>query len=339
SGSLVARQFDTGKLRFIGEPEPVGESILQLGPNHLFDFGSAANIVTYQTVDPNLPFAWFDRSGKKISTIGEPGRYQRIEISPDGSHAAFEKLNLDGRNENIWSIDLVRGIAARLTTGPSSDYGPVWSRDGRTLWFSSTRDGMDHIYEVPVSRVADVREIKALKEATLDVWSSSPDGHLVYEAQQRDGKPDLWTLSPGSKRDAAPFRATSAGETEAQFSPDGKWVAFSSDDTGRQEVYVRSFADPSTEVQVSTDGGFRPRWRRDGRELFFWNKSATLTAVPVSTDSQFHAGAPVPLFSLPVWVDYDVAADGQRFLILTTAENAEPAGVAVVNWMEGLRKP
>jgi eukaryotic-like serine/threonine-protein kinase len=339
SGSLVAHPFDPSRLRFSGNPTPVATDLAENASNHHFDFGASENgVLLYQTADPNLRFRWFDRSGKALGDVGDPGRYGLLDLSPDGTTAVFEMLDNDRRHSNIGKLDLLHGSTSRITTTASSDYNPVWMPDGRRVVFGSARSGgVPDLYDTSVSIVGEDRLL--FKNADgAQPWSVSPDGRtaLVMSVSAAT-KGDLWLLPLGNKPSAAPFRRSAFDEEEAQFSPDGKWVAFSSDDTGRQEVYVRSLSDTSEQIQVSSGGGRRPRWRNDGRELFFASLQK-LMAVSIQTSPSFRAGEPAVLFSLEGWNDYAVAKDGQRFLIEAPASEAsKPSSVAVLNWTSAIK--
>jgi Tol biopolymer transport system component len=342
SGSLVAQRIDLEHAKVAGDPEPVGESILAIGENHRFDFSvSASGLLLYQSADPTGQFFWLDRTGHRLQSIGAPGRYGIFQIAPDGSRAVFEKLDADGRNENVWTLDLARGIASRVTSGKAADFNPVWMPDGRSIVFSSLRSGVNgDIYSTSASGGGEDRKVLSGGGAGASAEAISPDGKtLVYGTRGPDTRDDIWAVPLGGGK-PTPVRATRFVEGSAQFSGDGKWLAFAADDTGRAEVYVRSAADPSVQIQVSTSGGERPRWRRDGKEIYFLSGPAMMAAA-LSAGPDLHADPPHPLFEMPgMFSDYDVSADGQRFLMtVPPRENAEPMVVAVLDWTEGLRKP
>ncbi|HET9793955.1 MAG TPA: protein kinase, partial [Thermoanaerobaculia bacterium] len=342
SGSLVTQRIDLAGAKIAGDPEPVGENVLQIGDNHRFDFSvSASGLLLYQSADPTSQFFWLDRSGRRLQSVGAPGRYGAFGISPDGTRAAYEKLDADGRNENVWTLDLARGIASRVTSGTAADFSPVWMPDGRTIVFSSLRSGVNgDIYSTSSSGGVEDRKIFPGGAAGASASTVSPDGKiLVYGTRAAGTRDDLWALPLGGGK-PTPLRTTRFAETAAQFSRDGKWLAFVADDTGRDEVYVRSAADPSVQIQVSTNGGERPRWRRDGKEIYFLSGPSVMAAA-LSGGPDLRADPPRPLFTLSgTFGDYDVSPDGQRFLVTVPPhESVEPVAVAVLDWTEGLRKP
>jgi len=343
SGSLVSQRLDIARARLAGDPEPVGENILAIGDNHRFDFGvSASGILAYQTADPNLQFDWLDRTGRPLGAVGEPGRYGRFEIAPGGDRVAFERLDSDNRNENLWILDLSRGIASRLTSGKSADFGPLWAPDSRTIYFASLRSGSNgDLYATSASGGGDERKILASGSGAT-AWSVSSDARsLVYETQTPTTRADLWQLPlAGGSGGGRPVRVTRFAETMAQFSPDGKWLAFVADDAGRREVYLRSFADAETQIRVSTSGGERPRWRRDGREIFFMSADSLMSA-GITLEPALRSDPPRALFTFATPPsDYDVSADGQRILVTAAPrDSAGPSAVVVLDGMEGSRKP
>ena len=342
SGSLVSQRVDLEHARLAGDPEPDGDNILAIGDNHRFDFGvSRSGLLVYQTADPNLQFVWLDRAGHPQGAVGEPGRYGRFDIAPDGTRAAFERLDSDNRNENLWILDLSRGIVSRLTSGQSADFGPLWTPDGRTIFFASLRGGTNgDLYATPASGGGDDRKILGSGPGATP-WSISLDGKtLLYETQGPTTRSDLWQLPVAGGAAARPVRATRFAETMGQFSPDGKWLAFVSDDAGRREVYLRSLADAGTQIRVSTSGGERPRWRRDGREIFFLSGD-TLMSAAITLEPPPRSDPPRALFRFATPAsDYDVSADGQRILVTAAPrDSAGPTAVAVLDGMEGSKKP
>jgi Tol biopolymer transport system component len=292
----------------------------------------------YSRADPRLQFVWFDRSGKRLATAGDPGRYRAFELSPDDGRVAFEKLDNDGRNGNLSTLDLSRGFTTRLTTNAGSDWSPIWTPDGKSIIFGSSRQGFGDFYETPSAGGGGDRMILKSPAGNY-AYSVSPDGkNLIYSVYGNGTKEDLWLLPLGGTEKPRPFRTTPFAEGWAQFSPDGRWVAFAADDSGRSEVYVRSVTDPSNQSRISSGGGVRPRWRRDGKELFFFS-GAGLMAANVSPGSAFQAGEPRLLFKLRIWGDYAASKDGQRFLISTSpSETAEMTTVAVLNWTNAIHE-
>ncbi len=195
SGSLVAQRFDPGKLRLSGDPVPIGDNPVEIAPNHRFDFGVSANgLLVYLSADPRRQFVWFDRSGKRLGTAGEAGRYGIFELSPDDGRVAFEKLDNDGRNGNLWALDLSRGFTTRLTTDSGSDWSPLWTPDGKSIIFGSGRTGVGNFYETSSAGGGEDRMILKCAAGNYS-YSVSPDGrNLIYSVFGEGTKEDLWLL-------------------------------------------------------------------------------------------------------------------------------------------------
>ena len=235
---------------------------------------------------------------------------------------------------DIWIQDLARDTRTLFVSGPADDVGAAWSPDGRRFaYFSCCEDSSTlHIKETGNTSKA---ELPLKGQDFVAVYDWSQDGKFVlYESNG-----DLWVL-PFSD-DAKPYALmeTQTSEGNAQFSPDGKWVVFVSEETGRPEVYVTRFDKPGEKWRISSEGGTSPRWRRDGNELFYWTTDRKVMAVAIKPGETFAAGSPTQLFKAdPLSVDYDVAADGQRFLFIASAPGTQSLPFAVVlNWMSDLK--
>jgi Tol biopolymer transport system component len=291
---------------------------------------------------------WRDRDGRKSVALEVPNRWiLMLSLSPDGRSAAVASWGDDYRSA-IWLHDLARGTKMRLTSEPSANGNPIWHPSENIVTFVSYRRGNGDIFARPADGSGTERPLVAtpLDEHPFD-WS--PDGRcLVYRVVDPKGGSDLWYLKKkddGSGYESAPFLQTPFGETEAAFSPDGGFLAYVSGESGRGEVYVQRFPEGGGRRQVSVNGGIQPRWRKDGRELFY-SEGETLMAVPVTIGSTFSAGVPRPLFkALGLLREpgeqgqrYDVSADGRRFLLAEPVdEAAEPVIRVVRNWFTEFR--
>ena len=278
-----------------------------------------------------------DRAGKRLSTVGSPIRYGRFELSPDEKQVAYEKIDADARNGNLWLLDLARGSTSRLTSVPASDYSPLWSSDGKKILFASARSGFADFYEIaPGGGPAERLVYHGPGEKTPVSWS--PDGKLLlFVVPSPATREDIWMLPLSGDGKPVPLVQSRFSDLEGKISPDGKWFAYTSDESGRPEVYVQSLADASKRSQVSTAGGLRPRWRSDGHEIFFLAGSV-LQAVEIKAGAFFEAGKPKDLFKLPFWTDYAVTRDGQRILAATSVEeNPFLPATVVLNWTAGLK--
>jgi hypothetical protein len=340
AGTLVAQRLDVKAQKLVGEPALLGERIASIDFLHGFEFSvSQTGVLLYRTANPESQLAWFDRSGKRQGDVGEPARYGRFELSPDERRIVFERIDADGRHGNLWLQDLTRGSTSRLTATAGSDYSPVWSPDGSKVAFGSARPGLSDLFEIAAGGGTAERQIlhDAQDKNPLD-WSR--DGRVVlFLSISPTTREDIWILPRSAEGKAVPLVASRFSELDAQVSPDGKWFAYSSDESGRTEIYVQSFADASKRSQVSSSGGARPRWRGDGKEILFLAGN-TLQSVSINAGANLESGKPKDLFRLPLWEDYAITRDGQRILVATSVEeNPVFPPTVVLNWTADLKKP
>jgi Tol biopolymer transport system component/predicted Ser/Thr protein kinase len=353
--TLMAQRFDAGKAEPVGDPAPVAEGVFFNADYSNADFSVAENgTLAYQAGDGGAGYhlIWFDRSGRRTDTIGEPGRYRNCMLSPDGRFLAVDlTADVSANNSDVSVYDLNRDVKTRLTFAPGGDDYPVWSPDGSHIYFSSSRGGSKRDLYCKPSSGAGEEQLLLTSDRDKYPTDCAPDGrHLVFLAPQTRGTgDDLWVLplaEGGAKAasDPIPFQQTAFSEDDARFSPDGRWLAYYSDETGRGEVYVRPLAGAGGKWQISTEAGDYPCWRHDGRELFYLSEKNMLMVVNVNgTGSSFEAGRPRPLFQLmnPIPAStispYDVTADGQRFVIITGDAGQTSTINVVLNWNAELR--
>jgi Tol biopolymer transport system component len=345
NGILMAQAFDAQALTASGEPIRIAGNLVG-GP---VSYSASANgVLAYRSGATRVPSSllWFDRTGVRLGQIGEPDYYGNTMLSPDGRMAAVLRTEASGLNKG-WTIDLTRGVFSPLNPGPSSDQPRAISPDGRVaLTITSGASG-----DIYIRRAGSVEPAALLLKSNLikhpNDWSS--DGkYLIYDEHTATARQDLFVVPMEGAHTPIPFLTTPADETSAAFSPDGKWIAYSSDESGRREVYVRGFAPqrrPSAAVgqwTISVNGGDKPRWSRDGQELFYIATDGKMMAVPITSGATFVPGVPAPLFDTHVtgFMPYDVAPDG-RFLINTIPADATSRSsmTVVVNWFAGLKTP
>jgi dipeptidyl aminopeptidase/acylaminoacyl peptidase len=356
-GTLMAQPFDTGRLELAGEPvQVVGRVASNRDLGH---FAVSTNgILAYRSGSGNsIQFTWFDRQGKILGTAGNPSLYYTpdpLALSPDGTRVATQRRDPQTGNVDIWVLDIARNTSTRLTSDPALDVYPVWSPDGSRIVFASNRDGPFNLYQ-KASTGAGEEELllRSNGNKTPNDWSR--DGRfLLYCDSNPKTKCDLWVLPLSGDRKPIPFLRTAFSETEGQFSPDGHWIAYRSNQSGKPEIYVRPF--PATvggsgQWTISNGGGTQPRWRRDGKELFYFSGEGTLMSVDLATSPVFRASIPQRLFDTRILAGdtpvlfsstsfhWDVAANGKRFLINTaTAESGSAPITVVQNWTALLKK-
>jgi Tol biopolymer transport system component len=347
-GTLMAQPFDAERRLLTGEASPVAEQIA-IAPfateRHAFAV-SSSRVLAYRT-GTNLAhsqLAWFDRTGRRLGTLGEPADYTNPALSPDGKRVAVGRRDSKTMTRDIWLFELERGTASRLTFDPADDLNPVFSPDGGRILFTSDRKGNRDIYWKAATGVGEDEPVLETEHSeSADDWS--PDGRLVvYDTggttSSTASAADLWVAPLEGDRKPIPFLVRPFVDTSAQISRDGRFIAYMSNESGRSEVYVMDFPKPTARWKVSTEGGIEPRWRPDGRELFYIAPGRKLMAVDVrAAGATFAPGVPRVLFeaNLDPRVAgrhrYVVSPDGQRFLIIAPAEQAGPTPLTVVlNW-------
>ena len=268
----------------------------------------------------NGRLTWFDRQGNKVGTIGEPGMYRTLTISPDGKRVAVERTDPQTQNKDIWLVDAASGAATRFTTDPGWDAFPTWSPDGSRIIFTSNRSGVYDLYQKASSGAGDETLFYQSKEGKgPNSWS--PDGRfLIYYSLGQPIRLKLLSIDGAPDRQPTLLVDPKFTSVTGRFSPDGRWIAYSSNESGTNEVSVRPFdvatGTAGNPVIVTSGGGRTPLWRGDGKELFYMTADGTATAVEVKAGVSFHAGDPKALFKTPSGLLFwDVSPDGKRFLI------------------------
>jgi len=352
-GALMAQRFDASRFGLSGDPIPIANPVRVLPTAWLVMASASQNGVLAYSAEKaanGWQLEWFDRHGKAMGSIGGTQFFHEPQLSPDGKKLAVVVGANPVMAGNIWVFDLMKEAAARVTFAQEQTFGPIWSPDEMRIAFSSNRAGAYQLYEKAANGAGTTQpltEDHALSEAP-DSWSS--DGrYIAYERVGLQGKTgsEIWILPLFGDKKPFPFLSSASNESMASFSPDGKWLAYVSDESGRAEVYIVPFPKRSGKWQVSTEGGTRPRWRRDGKELFFVSLGNKLMAVPVREENNtLDIGSPEPLFQINPpdsqyagWI-YDVTPDGKRFIVATRLPeppSAEPITL-VVNWPELLKK-
>jgi eukaryotic-like serine/threonine-protein kinase len=338
--ALVAQPFDEKRFQVIGPASTLAEQVQS------FSASQTGAVLAYWTgIVRNAPqLIWYDRNGKEIGTLGGPVPQRNVRISPDGTKVATEidDPQISETDSDIWLYDAVRGVKTRFTAKPGSNRGACWSPDGKQLVFSSNRRGQFDLYQ----RSADgsgTDELLYKSEVGKYCQDWSPDSKSLLFMTVSIANRDIWTLPVFADRKPIPFLQTEFSEAGGRYSPDGKWVAYYSDESGDNEVYVRSILPGSGRRLVSTSGGSRPKWRRDGKEIFYLSANGELMAAAVKDNgSSLETGIPKPLFQMhlaPFSPSYDVTSDGQRILAVSSLAKKLPAPITVVvNWNTALNR-
>jgi dipeptidyl aminopeptidase/acylaminoacyl peptidase len=339
----MAQPFDTRRFELTGEAFPIAEHVgsnLAMGYYALSTNGALAYRSGVSGGGTSL--TWFDRQGKVLSTLGPTAQYAAVALSPDGKRVAVDETTSSERE--IWTLDIARGVPSRFTTNGGVNFAPVWSPDGARIAFGTQRITLYSTREKDSPGTGEDRELT--KAGVPQSWS--PDGKYLLITEQVNA--GLWVLPTPSKSagsaEPAPYLHTQFRERQGQFSPDGRWVAYVSDEAGEAQVYVQSFPLGPEKVRVSTNGGAQPRWRRDGKEIFYIATDGKLMAAPVKTSPHFEAGAPTALFRSQIvssgsaGIRYDVTPDGKQFLV-NSLGNGNEAGTqitVVLNWQAGMKR-
>jgi Tol biopolymer transport system component len=296
-----------------------------------------------QAVEVASHLVWFDRAGKRLTVVDSPANERGLELAPDAKRATVSMLTSSRRTRDIWMVDMTGGTRTRFTDDAGDKLFSIWSPDGARIVFDrdlGNGTGARDLVQKPANGGAE----SVLYSDQRPKWplSFSSDGRFLafVTVNPRTGQ-DVEVLPlTGTERKPIPFQAVPGIKSYPRFSPDGRWVAFGSDEAGGNEIYVAPFPGPGRKVQVSAEGGSWPRWRRDGKELFYVAGDLTIMAVPINAQgSILEAGQPKPLFQIePVvggFYSYDLSADGQRVLVNTiaSAPTSSPRSTIALNWL------
>ena len=341
--TLVAQPFDGKTLKTKGEPIPLAEKVgtdaVGLGRFSVSREGTLA----YRTGEITDRMIWVDRTGKELETIGDPGQYQDPWFSPDGRRLVYDLADPRSGKYDIWVRDLARNVSSRFSFSNQDAFCPLFSPDGTRILYSVGNE------TELVEKAADGQGAEkplGLKSPEIKIATDwSRDGKFIaYVAQAKDTSWDIWILPTFGDRKPYPFLKTNFNENVPAFSPDGRFLAYQSNESGRNEIYVQSFPGPGGKWQISADGGVDPHWSENGKELFFRSADQKVMAVPVTTGAAFEAGTPTALF--PTHLDTGLARnrfmparDGGRFVLVATPARESMAPTTVVlNWMADLGK-
>jgi Tol biopolymer transport system component len=340
-GRLMAEPFDPVRLETRGDPFLVADAVGSNGAYASMSVSDAGVLAYGGASAGRIQLAWFDRSGRPLGTLGPPDLYAELRLSPDGRRVALARTDPKVGTHDIWLADISSAIFSRFTSNPASDSDPVWSPDGRQIAFYSNRKGSADIYLKTLGGGEETVLFEATGDQYVDDWTR--DGRFIIF---RNGSESAYALPMfGGDRKPVLLLKDPFPKDEFNVSPDGRWIAYNSDESERTQVYVAAFPSMTARHQVSNDGGGIPKWRRDGKELYYLSADGKLMTVAVTlTGTTIETGIPKTLFQTAISValgqdQYDVTADGQKFLLLQPAEQATvPPITVVVNWLAGLNK-
>jgi serine/threonine protein kinase/Tol biopolymer transport system component len=347
ANNLMAIACDPDSLALRGEPIVMARDIEGRAGTGASIFGVSRNLLVYSPIVGATPaqMVWLDRSGKRLSAIGPPDRYVYLGVAPDGRSVVTARIE-DPLPPELWLFDTAVGRGIRLTRDRLAQVAPLLSSDGKRIFFSSNFKGPWDLWEMSASG-GDAKPL--LESATTKTANDvSADGRwLMFREFNAGTRGDLKVISLSGDRQVRTYIATTDDETNGTFSPDGTWVAYTSDETGRKEVYAAPFPDPTRRLRVSTEGGSQPRWSRDGKELFYV-RSGQLLAVPIGRQADsLSFGESRPLFALPTlamndpgfdqFTRYNVSSDGRFLALVREDSKASVPLVLEFNWQEGLK--
>ena len=345
-GSLAAQPFDAAQMRLSGSPVDIAEQVGSFSPTGWAEFSAGGGTLAWYSYPPTS-FTWFDRGGRQSATTVTPGSYDTHRLAPDGQRVAFSWIDSHTGHGDLWLSELVRKGVTRVTEDTADHGDPVWSPDGHRLaFFAFSGIRKPTLTLMSLNDPAKQEQPLGPGHQVPTDWSS--DGHYIaYTEEFPDSLTgrNIWFLPLTGDRKPVSFLRTRFNESHARFSPDRRWVTYVSDESGKPEVYVRAFDGSGEKIRISTEGGTRAAWRRDGSELFYLSGDNQLTAVPVRTGARFLPGPPVSLFRItsPGWNVYgnafEAAPDGQRFLIQTAVPGAQSLPFTIVgNWTAELKR-
>ena len=346
--TLMAQPFDPSKLQLSGDPAAIADGVDSFtGANYgLFSVSDTGALVYRAGAGSKILTTWFDQHGNAAGTLGEPGDYASPAVSLDGSRVAVAAGAVGSRD--IWMLDVARNSPSRFTFDPANDDNPVWSPDGKNVVFSSNRKGEPKLYIKPADGSGEERLLTD-QPGVPSSWSRDGRVLLFTSGSPKTGN-DIWVLpNPGlASGDAKPMPllATQFNEQNAQVSPDGRWIAYQTNESGASDIYVRPFTAEANgggaKWLVSKGLSIYPRWRSDGKQLFYASPNLDIMGVDIDTSKGFQAGTPRRLFTAPpplLTVGWSMTADAKRFLFITTLNGGRPAPFTVVlNWAAGLKK-
>jgi Tol biopolymer transport system component len=348
-GALLAQSFNAATLAFAGEPVTIAERVAR-NPNYLRDsFAvSETGLLVYDPIvnRQDKQLIWVDRTGQALGAARAVGGFSSPSLSPDETRVVVDRVKPDSDTHELWVQDLVGGRASRFTFDQSDNANPIWLADGGHIVWASNRDGRPYqLFVKPANGVGDERRWSSTDRITIATGRTTDSRSIIsYEVDPRT-KRDIWLRQLDGDGKSTLLVQTPGSDIGGPVSPDGRWLAYASDETGEYEIYVTSFPNAKGKWQLSANGGIGPSWRKDSRELFFYSREGQLMSVEITASASFTASAPRVLFEfrsgngLTFVAPYAAAADGRRFLVNTIVDESNGAPLTlVVNWPELLKR-
>jgi Tol biopolymer transport system component len=347
--TLFAMPFDLSRLEVTGGEVPVVEDVSVIGPPGTADYSvSTSGVLAYFSSpgSSGTTLAWADRTGQTKVLPGQSRQqWGTGRLSPDGRLVA-NGISNDRNGSDVWTFDVERGTLTRLSFGTQADANdfPIWTPDGRRVIYSGSKEGKHGLYSVPADASAQPKQLFATESAAVPRSVTLDGKTLIYSEAGSDKRQRLMMLPipvNGPTGQPQPVHADAAGaESDGQVSPDGRWIAYDSSESGGSEIYVQPFPGPGAKTRISLEGGTTPRWSKDGRELFYWARVpvAKLMAIDVVTSPDFRAGTARELFRQPSTTTWDITSDRNRFLVEISSRATGSTLAIVTNWFEELRR-
>jgi Tol biopolymer transport system component len=341
----LAQKFDPKGLKLSGEPQPITDKVRSFqnvgGANFSVSHeGTLIMGTTDKTAQSELK--WFDRTGRELAAIGEAGRFGNVAISPNGTQIAYTVEDDKNSTFDIWIRELNRNVASRLTFEPESEGWPIWTPDGQKVVYTKGDWPAFSTYSKSADGSGTAQLIPKPDTLIRIINDISPDGLNASYMTIRNSQPDIQICRLPADTNNVEIIASKFAEYGARFSPDGQYVAYTSEESGKPEIYVKRSDGTGGKWQVSTNGGAQAIWNRNGKELVYLTPDENFMAVSVNTKGTFESGTPVKLFrqrlgNLGEGANWDISSDGQKFLLITPqGTTSAPAFEIVLNWTKEL---